>query len=126
MKSSTGNIELPADTTGENCDGCKALRADVDVRGGKVRSVDLHCEVADAVDWVAVDEEAGVSVGQICRKIRAKMEKAECPFTGEKDKRKYPCGPLRDAAQFLAKQEKPPKRHRGPAIDQSAGEDVKI
>lgn len=113
MKSSTRNIELPYDIDGDNCgmEECKALRADVDVRGGKVRSVDLRCEVADEVDTVDKKREEGMPIDQICRRIRARMIKARYPFD-DKTLQKYACGTLKDAAKFLAKQEKAAEKSR--------------
>ncbi|MBI4994637.1 hypothetical protein HZC21_03265 [Candidatus Peregrinibacteria bacterium] len=50
MKLSTKNVELTGDVSANTCDGCGAKRADVDVRGRKVTSVEVRCEVADAID----------------------------------------------------------------------------
>lgn len=119
MKSSTGNIEISYDIRGAVCSECKALRADVNIRGGKVREVDLSCEVAEGID-LGVDRrgEGGISIGQICRIIRGKMKKAE-----HVEGHKVFCSPLRDAERFLKKHE-PEKRAAKKAFDPiEVGED---
>lgn len=103
MKSSTGKIELSYDLSGKDCDGCGALKANVDVRGGRAGSVRVRCEVADAIDGVENYKEEGVPVNQICKKIKARMRRATCFVEDlEEDEIKHLCSPLKDAVEFLS------------------------
>lgn len=112
MKSSTRNIELHPgiDLNQDPCGYCKALKADVDVRGGRARGVSLRCEVADEVDTAdEKQKKEGMPIGQICKEIRAKMIEAGHLFNIEVP-RECKCSPLRDAIEFLKKHER--KVHR--------------
>lgn len=103
MESSTRNIGMCSDIDWGHCNCCKALRARVDVRGGKARSVDLRCEVADEIDAVGRRRhDEGMSIGQICRGIRAKMKKAGYVYIDSFGKTiGKSCVPVREAVSFL-------------------------
>lgn len=101
MESSTRNIGMCSDINWSHCDCCKALRADVDVREGKARSVRLHCEVADEIDTVEKRRhDEGIPIGQICRRIRAKIKKAGYVDSFSKPIVKF-CVPVKEAVRFL-------------------------
>lgn len=139
MKSSTGSIDLDPriDFNRDTCGQCKAFKADVDVYGGRVRHVTLCCEVVDTLNALGQQAEREVSIDQICSGVREKMILAKYPFDDKKSQR-HECQPLKDAAEFLAAEQqweiarrarnvcRKPKKSCGPAIDQSAGEDVHL
>lgn len=139
MKSSTRIIDLDPriDFNRDTCGQCKAFKANVSVCKGKVEHVILGCEVVDTLNALGEQAEREMSIDQICSGVREKMILAKYPFS-DKKLQKHQCQPLKDAAEFLVAEQRweitrrakdvcrKTKKPCGPAIDQSAGEDVHI
>lgn len=106
MKLSTENVSLVDDMSSDTCKDCAGLRADVEMSGQKVRSVRLHCVVADVVaaDCLLPSEKM--------RKIKAAARKVLGNAIDPDMEYGYGCEALNNAACVLDEMEEDRNRYR--------------